>query len=477
MEITPGIRAELEKYLEQKGLSKTAFGHISGLNPGTVSGIVTGNKSISVNQLDLITLGMELPPDHFYERYIEEYIIDEPLNWRKISPYLYRCVELHRLDCLKRVVYLLLDYATYPPLLYGVAENVFKDGYNEAAAFLYTKVAESEKQQHSERLAVCQYRLFKLTIGKDQAVNLEAAAKFESFITRLDEIDQLDALKDLTNVYRSMGYWDKTYTFAKEMGRLGKIQYDMVHNSGRKEQGLRKKLSRPLFVYIAYADLLCANACDAKGHYDQALEHLRAHTDLSWVKEQDSDTLHWMGLFQRWGKINTYVNRLMSGDVSVLPDYVEYMAGEQQIFAELLNVIETANRYDMDVDHILQRFETQIAAYQEPSSADLYTQQVLPEQYVRFWYKMAKYSLNKGRYPYGLKCLINAFEKAVTINHALLISNCSGLFDRFRVHAAPETLSRYEKISQEVWERNDQKDGFVLDSNWLFTGICTTSPS
>ncbi|MET3211086.1 UNVERIFIED_CONTAM: transcriptional regulator with XRE-family HTH domain [Paenibacillus sp. PvR008] len=463
MEITPPIRAELEKYLKRKGLSKTAFGHISGLNPGTVSGIVTGNKSISVNQLDLITLGMELPPDHFYERYIEECIIEEPLDWRRIGPFLYRCVQFNRLDCLKRVVYLLLDHVTYPPSLFEVAEDAFKDGYNEAAAFLYTKVAESEKQQHSERLAVCQYRLFTINIGQDRAVNLEAAVKFESFVNRLDEIDQLDALKDLANVYRSMGYWDKTYTFAKEMGRLGKIQYDMVHNSGRKEQGLRKKPSDgPLFAYIAYADLLCANACDAKGHYDQALEHLRAHTDLSWVKEQDSDTLHWMGLFQQWGKINTYVNRLMSGDVSVLPDYVECMAGEQQIFSELLNVIEAANRYDMDVDHILQRFEPQIVAYQETSSADLYTQQVLPEEYVRFWYKLAKYSLNKGRYPYGFKCLINAFEKAVTINHALLISNCSGLFDRFRAHIAPETLTRYEKMS---WERNDQKDGFVLGGN------------
>jgi transcriptional regulator with XRE-family HTH domain len=453
MEITPGIRAELEKYLEQKGLSKTAFGHISGLNPGTVSGIVTGNKSISVNQLDLITLGMELPPDHFYERYIEEYIIDEPLNWRKISPYLYRCVELHRLDCLKRVVYLLLDHAAYPSLLYGVAENIFKDGYNEASAFLYTKVAESEKHQHSERLAVCQYRLFKLTIGKDQAVNLGAAAKFESFINRLDEIDQLDALKDLANVYRSMGYWDKTYTFAKEMRRLGKIQYEMVHNSGRKEQGLRKKLSRPLFVYIAYGDLLCANACDAKGNFAQGLEHILAYTDLSWVKEQDSDTLHWMGLFQQWGKMNRYVNRLMSGDVSVLPDYVEYMAGEQQIFAELLNVIEAANRYDMDVDHILQRFESQIAAYQEPSSADLYTQQVLPEQYVRFWYKVANYSLNKGRYSYG-------FE-ALTMNNQLIISNCARLFERFSVNAVLETGRKLRKM----WKEIDQKDGFVLGVN------------
>ncbi|KEO78885.1 hypothetical protein EL23_10895 [Paenibacillus polymyxa] len=84
-------------------------------------------------------------------------------------------------------------------------------------------------------------------------------------------------------------------------------------------------------------------------------------------------------MFQHWTKINTYVNRLMFGDVSVLPDYVEYIEGKEGIFAELLNVIEAANRYYIDVDYVLERFEPQIAIYQEPSSDDTYTQQVLTE--------------------------------------------------------------------------------------------------
>ncbi len=155
--------------------------------------------------------------------------------------------------------------------------------------------------------------------------------------------------------------WDKVYKFSCQMYKLGQIQYDLVHNSKREFKS-EKKLSRPLFVYIAYADLLCANACDAKGDHKQAIEHLRGYADLNWVKESDPDTLQWMKKFQHWAKINTYVNRLMSGDVSVLPDYVEHMTGEQYIFSELLNVIEAANQYNLDVDYILQRFEPQITA-------------------------------------------------------------------------------------------------------------------
>ncbi|MBP1311740.1 transcriptional regulator with XRE-family HTH domain [Paenibacillus sp. 1182] len=461
MEITPTIQAEIQTYLKRKGLTMTKFGHTIDLNVGTVSSIVTGNRSISVHQLDSITAGMNLPPDYFYERYIEECIEESPLNWKKISPFLYRCIELGRLDCLQRVVILLLDNPNYPPSLFEVAENVYKDGYNEAAAYLYKKVAESEKQQHSERLAVCQYRLFQINIGQDRAVNLQAAIEFAPFVDRLDEIEQLDALKDLANVYRSLSMWDKVYEFAHQMGQLGQIQYNLVHNSKRKGTEPRKKLSRPLFVYIVYSELLCANACDAKGDHEQALEHIRGYADLSWVKEQDSESLYWKKQYLQWAKINTYVNRLMSGDISVLPDYVEHMAAEKEIFSELINVIEVANRYNVDVDHILQRFEPQIAAYQEPSSSDMYTQQVLPGEYIRFWYKMAKYNLNKGRYPYGFKCLLNAWEKAESINKGILSHNCAMLFERFKAYAVSETRDQL----QSLWEKIDQKDGFTFYNN------------
>ncbi|MBE0336123.1 helix-turn-helix domain-containing protein [Paenibacillus sp. 23TSA30-6] len=462
MEITPKIRAEIQTYLKEKGLSKTQFGHIAGLNPGTISGIVTSNRSISVYQLDLITAGMNLPPDHFYERYVEECIVDEPINWRRIRPFLYRCVQFHRLDCLQRVVSVLMDNLGYLSNIFELAEASFQKGYLDAAAYLYENVAESEKQQHSERLALSHYRLFQIAVGKDQNLNLNAANKFETFVHRLHEIEQLDALKDLANVYRSLSLWDKVYEFAYQMGQLGQIQYDLVHNSKREGREPQKSPSKPLFTYIAYSKLLCANACDAKGDHEQALEHIRGYADLSWAKENDPDSLYWKNQYQQWAKLNTYVNRLMSGDVSVLPDYVEYMAGEQEIFAELLNVIEAANQYNIDVDHILQRFEPQIAAYEEVSSTGTYSQQFLPLQYARFWYKMAKYNLNKGRYSYGFKCLIDALEKAGTINHVLLIANCAGLFDCFRAYAAPEILAQYHFIYQEVWARNEKKDGFNL---------------
>ncbi|KJD43288.1 helix-turn-helix domain-containing protein [Paenibacillus terrae] len=462
MEITPTIRAELDKYLKREGITLTGFGHIAGMNPGTVSGIVSGNRPISTYQLDRITKGMNLPPDHFYDLFVEELVVDVQLNWRRISPFLYRCVQFNRLDCLKKVVSVLLDNPNYARQLFKLAEDSFRNGYGKAATYLYEKVAENERQQHSERLAVCQYRLFQLAIGKDQNLNLKAATIFETFVNRLNEWDQLDALKDLANLYRSLSEWDKVYNFSHQLGQLGRIQYDIVHNSDRKEKfPQRKPSSGPLFAYIAYAELMCAHASDAIGDHERALEHIRCYTDLGWVKETDSDTLHWVGQFQQWAKINTYVNRLMTGDVSVLSDYAEYISGEKHIFNELLNIVEAANKYNIDVDHILHRFEPKIASYQEPSPVEPF----LLQQQARFWYKMAKYSFNKEEYSYGFKCLIDALEKSATINHVLLIANCVGLFFHFKTHAAPGVQTQFQSIYEEVWEKNDKKDGFNLSGS------------
>lgn len=117
----------------------------------------------------------------------------------------------------------ILDNPTYPPLLFEAAEDSFQKGYKDATAYLYEKVAESEKQQYSERLAFCQYRLFTIRIGEDQIQNLQTAARFEPFIDRLDEVDQLDALKDLANLYRALNQLDKVYKYAQMMRRRVKI--------------------------------------------------------------------------------------------------------------------------------------------------------------------------------------------------------------------------------------------------------------
>ncbi|WP_431088162.1 helix-turn-helix domain-containing protein [Paenibacillus sp. 8b26] len=468
MKITPTIRAEVQTYLIRKGLSMTKFGHIAGMNPGTVSGIVTGNRTISVHQLDRITLGMDLPADHFYERYIEECIMEEPLNWKRISPFLYRCVQFNRLDCLQRVVSVLLDKPSYLHYLFELAEDCYEEGYNEAAAYLYENIAEGEKYQHSDRLAICHYRLFTIQVGDDQNRNLKAATRFESFVERLDEVVQLDALKDLGNVYRSLREWDKVDEMARKMRGKAEIQYSMKHQQKKRENNeSEKKLSRPMFVYISYADLLCAGVCESREDYEQALQYTYAYADLSWVKETDEDAKYWISLFKHWAQANVIVNKVLSGDIKALYDYVEYIGAssdttDQDMVTQLLNIMMMANRYQIDVNDILQRFETDInSLLQLPQSNDVYTQQVIPEQFARLGYELAYYYLYWGMYSDGFKHLMYSMEKYHILNNETYFIKCMVLFERYRVYVVPETKATYLKFIERVWIDDVKKNGAI----------------
>ncbi|MEK5318180.1 transcriptional regulator [Paenibacillus sp. FSL L8-0644] len=464
MKHTPTIRAELDRYIQQEGLNIAQFGQIAGMNRGIISAIVTGNKSMSVNQLDLITEAMGLPEGHFYDLFVENYIVDHPPNMRRIEPFLFRCAELDKLDSIRRVVGAIMDNLLYSPKLFEIAEELLSQGRHAAALLLYEGVAEAEKYQHSERLAVCQYRIFTIQIGDDQSRNIRAAAVFEAFVERLDEIDQLDALKDLANVYRSLRKWDKVDEMARKMRAKAEIQYTLKHQQKNRECDEHKKLTRPLFVYISYADLLCAGVCEAQGDYQQALDYTYTYANLDWVKETDDDTQHWIGLFRHWAEVNTYVFKLLSGDTSVLTDYVEYIAAstnkaDKEMVTKLLNVMLAANRYQLDVNRILKRFETVIDSFvqQGQPSSDMYTNQVIPEQFARFGYELAYYYLHLGMFSDGFKYLMYSMVSYHTLNNETYYINCIGLLERFRAHLSPETKKEYSKFIEKVWLDNVEK--------------------
>ncbi|MGF9641611.1 helix-turn-helix transcriptional regulator [Paenibacillus sp. MABNS29] len=457
MEITPTIRAEVQTYLIRKRLTMTEFGHMIDLNVGTVSGIVTGNRSISVHQLDRITMGMNLPPDYFYERYIDECIEEEPLNWRRISPFLYRCVELGRLDCLRRVVGMLLDNPVYLPSLFEVAEDSFKKGYTEAAAFLYENVAEGERYQYSERLAVCQYRLFTIRIGDDQEKDYDAAIQFEPYVDRLDEIDQLEALKDLANTYRSLRKWDKVELFAKAMGDKAKIQYKLEQQRHHVDRDNSKKPNFPLFAYWAFSHLLRAEACEGRKDYEQALQHTYAYSDLSWVNATDETTLKWKKKYEDWAVVNTYLNKLLSGDKSVLSDYVAYISSRKdEILPALDNMLEAANRYHFDVDDILIQFEGEIISFLEREKVEgLYTQRFITERYTDFSRELAIYLLRKGKFSDGFTFLLSCLERSAEVNNKIQAIRCMRLFTHFKEHASAHTKEVYGDLIKAVNEEEE----------------------
>ncbi|RRJ66844.1 XRE family transcriptional regulator [Paenibacillus oralis] len=450
MRQTTTILAELKDFMKRENLNINQLGKLTGLNSGSLSSIINGKKVMSVEQLDRLTASFGRSEGDLYEQYLQDYLIPSPPNWRRIRPFFYRCEELNKLDCIRKTVDLLLDNLLYSSVLFEAAEDFFKSSKYAAAAILYEGIAESEQKQHSERLAVCQYRLFTIRQGTDQELNYQAAIQFEPYVERLDEMDQLDALKDLVNAYRALNRWDKVEKMIQMMEHKAKIFYF----SERQRVDSLKKTKRPLFFYLAYSYLLRGNICDLRRDYEQALRYIQLYADLSWVKETDQETQHWKNLFQEWSHANYLLTKISSGDTSVLSEYVAYIEPKKdEIVLSLLNIMEAANRFSIDVDDILQRFEVEIRSITKKIEAlGVYTQQMIMDNISRLLNELADYYLHKGKYLDGFKYLIDSLEICSKINNKACIIKCVGLFEVFRDYATSETNSTYKILINEVYE-------------------------
>lgn len=449
------IRAELEDYLKRNYISINQFAEASGVNSGTLSNIINGNRSISMLQLDRITEGIGLVEGSFYDLYIEDCFNHQPLNWRRLRPLLYRCAELDKLDCIGRLVGMMTDNLAYTPLLFDIAEDLFKQGKCTAAALLFEKVAESEKYQHSERLALCQYRIFTLTMFEENEVKLRAAVQFEGFVKRLDEMDQLDALKDLANTYLSLQRRDKVEKFAKEMGHIATIHYK-YRNKQTKIKRLHKDPKMPLFVYILYAHILCSSVCVERGDYDLGLHYVSLYSDMSWVREDTEEAHRLMNQCKMWAKANSYLIRLMKGEFELLPEYVDYIEQyEEEILLALFMILQIANRNQFNVDDMLLRFEHQIPEFKARQGEEgRYTPLVIEDRYAHFMAELTLYYMNRGEYEKGMNYMLEGLESALKINSRVCIIRFVGLFEQFRYAASQESQMLYKHLISNVQNNN-----------------------
>jgi transcriptional regulator with XRE-family HTH domain len=442
------IRAELADYLKKNGITFNQFAEVSKVNSGTISNIINGNRPIAMQQLDRITEGMGLEEGSYYDLYVDDCFIHSNPNWRRLRPFLYRCAELDKLECIRRVVGLMMDSLSYTSSLFDTAEDFFAQGKHEAAAMLYQSVADSEKYQHSERLAFCQYRLFTIALGDDQEANLRAAVQFEGFVNRLDEVDQLDALKVLANTYSALRQWHKVKAMATEMGSKATIQYHYNYERARKNR-IQKEPEMPLFSYILYSYVLRSVVYSELGDYDRALHYVNLYLDMSWIREETEEALQLMNQCMMWAQAHIYLLRILKGDVAVLPEYVAYLEQqEEEILPGLFKIVQAANHYHFNVDAILLRFEKDISEYRDQL----------------FIAELAFYYIKRGKYEISLKYILESMESSIKNKSEACIIKCVGMFEQLRHTASLETQKEYQKLIGEVQRINEKKNGFMIVS-------------
>lgn len=447
MEATITIVTEFENYLKRQDMSMKQFSETSGINCGTLSKLIHGHRPLSIRQLDRITQCMGLVEGCLYDLFIDSYIAESPTNWRRISPLLYRSAELDKLDCIQRIVQIVMDNLMYLPMLFETAEEFLLQGRREAAALLYECVAQGEKYQHSERLALCQYRLFMITLGDNQDINLRAANQFEPFVERLDALDQLDALKELANTYRSLQRWDRVEQVASVMGYKAKLQYDLKNQFKLKTTDITKTPSRPLFFYIAYSNLLRANVCDELGDYEQALTYKYAYADLSWVNEQGEEVEYWKNKFIEWSEANIYITRLLSGDISVIEQYVTFIEQRKEEKATgLLYILKAANKYHLNVDEILNKLKEGLETSSYAQMNASYSRKLVLDRQANLMFELAQYYLNKEEFSNGFSFLLNAMKNYKLINNEKYLIENVALLKKTRCYANEDIQDQNQNL-------------------------------
>lgn len=454
---TATIRDQLTAYLSQHGMSIHQFSIQCGINSGTLSRVISGRQPIAMNHLERITQGMKLPEDYFYSLYVDECFHHSAPTWRRLRPFLMHSVVLGRLDCIDQVVQNLLDNLSYAPMLFEVAEGLFQQGQWKASALLYKNVSASEKYQNSERLALCQYRLFKIALGDDQSINWREAILFECYIDRLNEADQLDGIKDLLNVYYSLQQWTKVDELAQKMLRLATLRYNLQYQSNRKQVNAIMP-QRPLYFYILSAHLFLSSIYMEYGDYKSALERVPLYMDGSWIQEDNEEAQRILTQFREWGTANIYLYRMLDGQLEVLADYVEYISSQpDEIFTAMYNIIKSANRYDWNVDHILERFSAYIPYRTNRSEFGEYNQQIMVDKHAKFFAELAAYYLHNKRKE-GIHFLLQSLETSAKINNEGIAITCADLFEQYRYAAAAEEKNRYKILIREVRNSNAKKN-------------------
>ncbi|MEK3682182.1 helix-turn-helix domain-containing protein [Paenibacillus sp. FSL R10-2736] len=461
MEPAATIRDQLVDYLSKHELSINQFAIRSGINSGTLSRIINGHQPIAMSHLELITAGMGVREDYFYSLYVDECFYHSAPTWRRLRPFIVKCAELGRMDCIELLVHNLLDNLTYVPMLFEVAEGLFQQGHWPGAALLYENVSASEKYQYSERLAMCQYRLFQIALGDDQSTNLRAATLFESYIPRLDEADQLDALKQLVVVYYSLRQWKKVDELAQELLRLATIQYDYLGHSKRTNVP-EKKAIYPVYYYILYSHLMRSCACVEWEDYDNALNLIKLYIDGSWIREDSEETRKILAQFKEWGQANTYLYRLLAGQQEVIPEYVEYISTQSnEIFMALYRIIQSANRYLWNVDHVLDRFSNYVLNKTDLKELGTHNPQVIADQYARFLIELATYYLDNNRSG-GVKLILLSLESSTKINSESIVMKCVDLFEQHRHEAEKEEKEQYKLLIRKVMDENEKKTHYAV---------------
>jgi len=431
------------------------------INNGHLSGFFNGLRALTISHLDCIAKAFGEESGWLYELYIEECFPKGRVSRRRLRPYLIRCVEVGRYDCIRPVVSKLLENPKNIDIIFSVAEGLFEKGKRKESIYFYQLVIENEKNSYSERFITSQYRLFRALMGTNAEENWNAVVRFDPYWKRLSEADQLDALLQLANTCFTLHKWQEVERYADDLIELSTLVYRNLNKKGTKKKIELPKIERHLVVYYGQGYLLKSVSLEKQGFYNEAKEFIPNYIKLSWFPFLDEVGQKEVEKFRQWGTANMYALDILMGHVNVLPDYIKFLEEHpNEILSGLVTITEAANTYSFLIDKILDRFSREIASF------DYFHDPINVDRHLRFRYHLAIYHFQNEWFDSGLINTLRCIILSIAMNSHKDFIRCVTLFEAHRYHATDSQVAEYKKILEEV-RKDESLFAFTGNGLWI----------
>lgn len=451
METGNALRSEIEKGISKLGLNFSGFSELSGINRGIFSAILNSNppKPISLHQLERIGTALGQPEGWMFESYIDECFFDGKPNRRRVEPFLIRCAELGKKDCIDQVLSRLLDDLKHVATIFEIGESLYLSGKIQESLQFYECVIQNDRYNHSEKLAISHYRVFRASICEDHEVNLRAAIRFESYCEKLPDHHRLDGLMNLIDVYYALDKWEEAERFAQELIMFSEVVYQLEKSKMDRPDYEPLPTEKPLVVYYGYGLLSMGNIMFHHKNYEKALQYIDSYKDLRNFKGLNNQSLQQVKRFSAFATLNSIYIKVRSGKKDAVEDCLQLLKEHpEEIVPGVLNLLIASNEFDIDIEDIIVQSIDQIEYYskEEPNSK---RKMVMLKYYIDIHYqKVIYYGKKKDTYN-AIDSLLKALEVTVKIKNKGMFMKLVPLFETLRTCASIEQKGRYKIIVQE----------------------------
>lgn len=444
MNHTSTISLRLEDYINNTNMSIREFSNLVEINPGTLSKILSGIKPITVSHLDRITVAMGLPEGYFYDYYSNE-CFEEVAHWRRIKPFLRRCADLEKYDCMSSLIDRLLDDLAYIPKFFETAEILFNNNQYTAATVLYKCVIESEKNSHSERLAISQFRLFQMA-RKETPENLDAVIHFIPYRNRLPEVDAVEGLLLLAEAFCLFERWSDVIKYGIELQKLSLtiIKHNLVS---------RDRLKHPLVFYYGQGILLESEGYIRLEQTEKAEQCISRYENLDSLGVTDNESRDIMNKFKTYARANRMSLEVSKGNHAMISLYVKFIKEQpKEILEGLINLLDSAIKHNFSIDNILISFSEEIDQYKKKQGhvESSYLKSFTLYRYTCFCYNYGEYCIRNGRVSEGIENILHCFESSVNIKSKSLIIKSMTLFEMNRLYSNLGQQTKYYDLCRKV---------------------------